>query len=92
MNMQLTLARAAADEADRQWREHRDGCPPCQRAQRRRHVEEMCGRGGILYADRKAAADALKAERELAKQPIPGQGTLISDAELEPFIIRRGRR
>jgi hypothetical protein len=83
MNLQLVLARAAAESADRRWRQHRPECPKCSSAQRARAPGMMCGAGRKLYDDMKACQADLVRERELDKLPLPGQQALFTIQELD---------
>lgn len=77
MSIETTLARADARAAEDRWQAHRRDCPVCVTAQRKRKPAVMCGQGSGLYRDRGATARELERQRELDKQPIPGQGALF---------------
>ena len=77
MSIETTLARADARAAEDRWQAHRWDCPVCVTGQRRRKPAEMCDQGSDLYRDRDATARELERQRELDKQPIPGQGALF---------------
>lgn len=87
MNLQLTMARSAAADADDRWRAHRRDCPKCSGAQRSRKLPEMCGAGSKLYADMKACQADLAEERKLAKLPMPGQEALFGEGELDSLVV-----
>ena len=77
MNLQLTLANSVAHDAEDRWKAHRRDCPKCADGQRKRKNGEMCNAGRMLYEDRCVTAADLAKERELAKQPLPGQEALF---------------
>lgn len=77
VSIQATMARAESADAERRWREHKAVCPRCSTAQRRRQQGQMCGQGAGVYSAMKSAAARLAQERELDKQPVPGQGELF---------------
>jgi hypothetical protein len=79
MSWETTEARAAAREADRDWREHKRSCPVCDSAQRARKPAAMCAAGSDLYRDRDRAETAAEVprQRELDRQPIPDQEVLF---------------
>jgi hypothetical protein len=81
-NLQLTLANAAATEAEERWKDHKRDCPRCSTAQRARQIPDMCRRGGLLYKDRNETAADLTRERELAKEPYPGQEPLFGPEDI----------
>lgn len=78
-NRALREARDAAKNADVAWGTHRRECIDCIRAQRRRAPQEMCNGGWKLYKARRDTAAEAAAERELARQPIPGQDSLFPE-------------
>jgi hypothetical protein len=76
-NWNLREARLIAADADTAWRTHKSECPRCARAARLRRLTEACPAGVRITADRSTAHAAVKREQELAKLPVPGQGTLF---------------
>lgn len=81
-NLQLRLARRAAEEAEKRWIEHKRDCPKCSSALRSRKPAEMCPRGFRLYSWRGESAAILVEERRLAELPFPGQDELFSESEV----------
>jgi hypothetical protein len=77
MSMETTLARIEARKAEEDWQDHRLGCAPCVNAVRRRQLGWMCRAGSAIYRARNAAAKELVRQRELDKQPSPGQEALF---------------
>lgn len=76
MSLETTQARAEAARAEREWNAHRGHCITCIRAYRAHKPREMCPPGPALYAELKQAQAELAEQRDLDRQPIPGQGTL----------------
>lgn len=77
MSLQTTLARATARATARLWRDHWYNCPVCERWVRRR-MGNGCTSGRLLRRDDQEAQAELAEQRELDKQPAPGQGELWS--------------
>jgi hypothetical protein len=77
MSMETTLARIEARKAEEDWADHKLGCAPCANALRRRQPGWMCAGGAGLYRAERTAAAELARQRELDKQPTPGQGALF---------------
>ena len=77
MSMQTSLARASARAAEDDWRDHKRACATCQPAARRRAWADLCPDGSRIRADLGHARADLEQQRELDRQPVPGQGTLI---------------
>lgn len=71
MSLQTTLARGEVRHWEREWAEHKQGCPKCSRRQ------ERCGHGGSIWGQLAIARGNLKREREADKAPIPGQDGLF---------------
>ena len=76
MNLQLTLARAAARDAESKWKDHVRFCPPCSRASRARQWSDMCAAGTQARRELRDCRADVERERELAKLPAPGQEAL----------------
>ena len=72
----LREARQVWQAADEKLRKHRRDCAGCIKARRTRNPDDACREGRQLLASREAAQRDLKAERLLAKEPIPGQAEL----------------
>lgn len=65
----LEQARGAAAD----WRAHRNACPKCTTAVRARKTLECCAAGRPLLAAKRNADIKLSRNRELDRQPTPGQ-------------------
>ncbi len=74
---QTTEARAAAREAARRWGEHKRHCPACSAAANARQFDKVCDPGRKLRQEHRDADRALRRERELDRQPLPGQEKLF---------------
>jgi hypothetical protein len=76
-NRELREAREAAQAADAAWKRHHRDCITCTRAKRERKLQDMCTPGWKAWADRRDTAAELNKQRELDKQPVPGQEALF---------------
>jgi hypothetical protein len=76
-NRSLRLARETARDAEQAWRGHKDHCFRCDDAAQRHKLEKCCGEGWAIYHTRRTTSETLEHERELAKQPVPGQNELF---------------
>jgi hypothetical protein len=70
VSIETTLARAEERAARDRWDDHLRGCPPCSRWNSRQRGQMGCSAGRDLRAGYKASQAALKASRELDRQPI----------------------
>ena len=82
MSYQATMARAAAADADRAWRQHRTYCLRCGTAARRRRYADLCRAGAGIRAERSRLRADAEREAELDKLPPPGQGALFEIGDL----------
>jgi hypothetical protein len=77
VSYETTEARWAARDAEQAWKRHRGGCPVCSMAAGKRRWAELCEVGVVqLLAHRQAEAE-LTRNRQLDRQPTPGQGTFL---------------
>jgi hypothetical protein len=77
VSMETTLARAEAQAAERDWRNHRLWCSRCSAEARSRHWDQLCNAGAFKFADHQAAQRALAKNRRLDKLPSPDQAPLF---------------
>lgn len=72
-------AKASADAriAAGKWRDHRTLCAVCALAAWERRWSDLCVTGQDIRRDHQDAADELKMNRELDKQPAPDQPPLF---------------
>jgi hypothetical protein len=77
VSYETTKARWAAQDAEQAWKRHRGGCPVCSMAAGKRRWAELCEWGGERYRERREALAGLDHNRQLDRQPTPGQGTLL---------------
>ena len=70
-------ARNVARQAERAWKEHLAGCPKCEISVRSRQPDLKCRDGQALYGIRTDANRELARNRDLDKQPAPGQEMLF---------------
>jgi hypothetical protein len=74
---QLRWAQQDLTVLEKEWKAHRVHCVGCARSAVHRSAAMRCESGAAI-AERLAALRAeVKRERELAKQPVPGQGELF---------------
>ena len=77
MSRETTMARAMARYWADQYRYHLAGCWRCSDAVKRRAWRRLCDRGAALRTDKQEAEQELAVNRELDKQPVPGQERLL---------------
>ena len=77
MSRQTTMARAEARAMAGAWTGHLRGCPQCSTQSRRRAWEHLCDDGFSIWDEKRQADAALKRERQLDTEPIPGQEGLF---------------
>jgi len=77
VSRETTEARSIARAAHADWKSHIRSCPACTAAARSRHWAELCGPGGELHKDHRAAAESLAKNRALDKLPSPDQESML---------------
>ena len=77
MSRETALASAQARKAAAAWRAHRADCSRCARVCPVQPGPGPCSQGAPLYLAHKSAQKELARNRELDKQPPPGQGALF---------------
>jgi hypothetical protein len=77
MSRETALASAQARKAAAAWRAHRADCSRCAQSARSSRGPGPCSQGAPLYLAHKSAQKELARNRELDKQPPPGQGALF---------------
>ena len=71
------MARAEVRAMLSAWQGHLRNCSQCSTSQRRRAWEHLCDDGYAIWNDKRQADAALKRERQLDAEPIPGQEGLF---------------
>jgi hypothetical protein len=77
MSRETTEARHAASQAAGKWTAHLSGCARCSTAARRGQWHELCQEGQPIRLAKNSADRALKENRELDRQPAPGQQAMF---------------
>lgn len=76
MNMQTSLAQAAARDAETEWKQHAAGCHRCSRLASDR-AAEPCGPGAEIRNEASRLRAVARQEAKLDKAPNPNQGVLF---------------
>jgi hypothetical protein len=75
--METSLASARARAAEKAWKDHYRQCPRCVRVIGSRAWDDLCRDGAELRGEHQEAAASLVVNRQLDKQPAPGQEALF---------------